>query len=73
MTILKTAARETRAGRVKLFHRQRTIGVFSLLGTVTDVSLLTLHSGVTEVSYLSIQRLIVSSRNPINRKIATTI
>ena len=42
-----------RAGRVKLFHRQRTIGVFSLLGTVTDVSLLTLHSGATEVKHLT--------------------
>ena len=41
----------TRAGRVKLFNRQRTIGAFSLLGTVTDVSLLTLHSGVGEVKH----------------------
>ena len=64
----------TRAGRVKLFNRQRTIGAFSLLGTVTDVSLLTLHSGVTEVKQLTfLSWLMVSSRNPINRKIATTI
>ena len=28
-----------------------TIGAFSLLGTVTDVSLLTLHSGVAEVKH----------------------
>ena len=41
----------TRAGRVKLFNRQRTIGAFSLLGTVTDFSLLTLHSGVAEVKH----------------------
>ena len=31
----------TRDGRVKLFNHQSTIGAFSLLGTVTDVSLLT--------------------------------
>ena len=37
----------TRAGRVKLFNRQRTIGAFSPLGTVTDDSLLTLHLGST--------------------------
>ena len=41
----------TRAGRVKLFNRQRTIGAFSLLGTVTDVSVLTLHTGVAEVKH----------------------
>ena len=31
----------TRDGRVKLFNHQSAIGAFSLLGTVTDVSLLT--------------------------------
>ena len=38
------SAGEARAGRVKLFNRQRTIGAFSLLGTVTDISHFTLHS-----------------------------
>ena len=28
----------TRVGRVKLFNRQRTIGAFSLIDTVTDFS-----------------------------------
>ena len=31
----------TRDSRVKLFNHQSTIGAFSVLGTVTDVSLLT--------------------------------
>ena len=58
----------TRAGRVKLFNRQRTIGAFLLLRTATGVSLLTLHSGVTEV-----KQHLIFLRNPVNRKIATTI